>query len=124
MTELRRRFSSLRGESPPQAPPEAKRAAGAENLKHKTHETRAFGPSQMLKHETRRNTRLLEKVKHETPSPVKHRQAPTTSKIGSRNGFVRFGKFCIIRSLSPYGVLNSGHKITVTYHGEISIEPF
>ena len=48
----------------------------------------------------------------------------STSKIGSRNGFVRFGKFCIVRSLSPYGVLNSVHKLTVTYHGEISIEPF
>ena len=47
----------------------------------------------------------------------------STSKIGSRNGFVRFGKFCIIRSLSPYGVLNSGHKLTVTYYGEITIEP-
>ena len=48
----------------------------------------------------------------------------STSKIGSRNGFVRFGKFCIVRSLSPYGVLNSGHKLTVTYYGEITIEPF
>ena len=47
----------------------------------------------------------------------------STSKIGSRNGFVRFGKFCIVRSLSPYGVLNSGHKLTVTYYGEITIEP-
>ena len=47
----------------------------------------------------------------------------STSKIGSRNGFVRFGNFCIIRSLSPYGVLNSGHKLTVTYYGEINIEP-
>ena len=47
----------------------------------------------------------------------------STSKIGSRNGFVRFGKFCIIRSLSPYGVLNSGHKLTVTYYEEITIEP-
>ena len=33
----------------------------------------------------------------------------STSKIGSRNGFVRFGKICIVRSLSPYGVLSSGH---------------
>ena len=47
----------------------------------------------------------------------------STSKIGSRNGFVRFGKICIVRSLSPYGVLNSGHKLTVTYYGEITIEP-
>lgn len=47
----------------------------------------------------------------------------STSKIGSRNGFVRFGKFCIFRSLSPYGVLNSVHKLTVTYYGEITIEP-
>ena len=48
----------------------------------------------------------------------------STSKIGSRNGFVRFGKFCIFRSLSPHGVLNSGHKLTATYYGEITIEPF
>ena len=48
----------------------------------------------------------------------------STSKIGSRNGFVRFGIFCIFRSLSPHGVLNSGHKLTVTYYGEITIEPF
>ena len=27
-------------------------------------------------------------------------------------------------SLSPHGVLNSGHKLTVTYYGEITIEPF
>ena len=54
--------------------------------------------------------------------PQGHTQA-YTSKIGSRNGFVRFGKFCIVRSLSPYGVLNSGHKLTVTYYGEITIEP-
>ena len=47
----------------------------------------------------------------------------STSKIGSRNGFVRFGKFGIFRSLSPYGVLNSVHKLTVTYYGEITIEP-
>ena len=47
----------------------------------------------------------------------------STSKIGSRNGFVRFGNFCIFRSLSPHGVLNSGHKLTVTYYGEITIEP-
>ncbi len=47
----------------------------------------------------------------------------STSKIGSRNGFVRFGIFCIFRSLSPHGVLNSGHKLTVTYYGEITIEP-
>ena len=47
----------------------------------------------------------------------------STSKIGSRNGFVRFGKFCIVRSLSPHGVLNCGHKLTVTYYGEITIEP-
>ena len=47
----------------------------------------------------------------------------STSKIGSRNGFVRFGKICIVRSLSPYGVLKSGHKLTVTYYGEITIEP-
>ena len=47
----------------------------------------------------------------------------STSKIGSRNGFVRFGKFCIVRSLSPHGVSNSGHKLTVTYYGEITIEP-
>ena len=47
----------------------------------------------------------------------------STSKIGSRNGFVRFGKICIVCSLSPHGVLNSGHKITVTYYGEITIEP-
>ena len=47
----------------------------------------------------------------------------STSKIGSRNGFVRFGNFCIFRSLSPPGVLNSGHKLTVTYYGEITIEP-
>ena len=47
----------------------------------------------------------------------------STSKIGSRNGFVRFEKICIVRSLSPYGVLNSGHKLTVTYYGEITIEP-
>ena len=47
----------------------------------------------------------------------------STSKIGSRNGFVRFGKICIVRSLSPYGVLNSVHKLTVTYYGEITIEP-
>ena len=33
----------------------------------------------------------------------------STSKIGSRNGFVRFGKFCTFRSLSPYGVLSSVH---------------
>ena len=32
-------------------------------------------------------------------------------------------KICIVRSLSPYGVLNSGHKLTVTYYGEITIEP-
>ena len=48
----------------------------------------------------------------------------STSKIGSRNGFVRFGNFCMFRSLSPNGVLNSGHKLTVTYYGEITIEPF
>ena len=47
----------------------------------------------------------------------------STSKIGSRNGFVRFGNFCIFRSLSPHGVLNSVHKPTVTYYGEITIEP-
>ena len=47
----------------------------------------------------------------------------STSKIGSRNGFVRFGNFCMFRSLSPHGVLNSGHKLTVTYYGEITIEP-
>ena len=47
----------------------------------------------------------------------------STSKIGSRNGFVRFGNFCIFRSLSPHGVLNIGHKPTVTYYGEITIEP-
>ena len=47
----------------------------------------------------------------------------STSKIGSRNGFVGFGIFCIFRSLSPHGVLNSGHKLTVTYYGEITIEP-
>ena len=47
----------------------------------------------------------------------------STSKIGSRNGFVRFGNFYIFRSLSPHGVLNSGHKLTVTYYGEITIEP-
>ena len=47
----------------------------------------------------------------------------STSKIGSRNGFVRFGNFCIFRSLSPHGVLNSGHKLTVTYYGDITIEP-
>ena len=47
----------------------------------------------------------------------------STSKIGSRNGFVRFGNFCIFRSLSPHGMLNSGHKLTVTYYGEITIEP-
>ena len=47
----------------------------------------------------------------------------STSKIGSRNGFVRFGNFCMFRSLSPNGVLNSGHKLTVTYYGEITIEP-
>ena len=40
-----------------------------------------------------------------------------------RNGFVRFGNFFIFRSLSPYGVLNSVHKLTVTYYGEITIEP-
>ena len=48
---------------------------------------------------------------------------PSTSKIGSRNGFVRFGNFCIFRSLSPLRVLNSGHKLPVTYYGEITIEP-
>ena len=47
----------------------------------------------------------------------------STSKIGSRNGFVRLGFFCIFRSLSPHGVLNSGHKLTVTKYGEITIEP-
>ena len=47
----------------------------------------------------------------------------STSKIGSRNGFVRFRNFCIFRSLSPHGVLNSVHKLTVTYYGEITIEP-
>ena len=47
----------------------------------------------------------------------------STSKIGSRNGFVRFGNFCIFRSLSPHGVLNSAHKLNVTYYGEITIEP-
>ena len=47
----------------------------------------------------------------------------STSKIGSRNGFVRFGNFCIFRSLSPHGGLKSGHKLTVTYYGEITIEP-
>ena len=30
----------------------------------------------------------------------------------------------MFRSLSPHGVLNSGHKLTVTYYGEITIEPF
>ena len=45
-------------------------------------------------------------------------------KLGSRNGFVRFGNFRMLRSLSPHGVLNSGHKLTVTYYGEITIEPF
>ena len=39
------------------------------------------------------------------------------------SAFVRFGKICIVRSLSPYGVLNSGHKLTVTYYWEITIEP-
>ena len=29
----------------------------------------------------------------------------------------------MFRSLSPHGVLNSWHKITVTYYGEITIEP-
>ena len=29
----------------------------------------------------------------------------------------------MFRSLSPYGVLNSVNKITVTYYGEITIEP-
>ena len=47
----------------------------------------------------------------------------STSKIGSRNGFVRFGIFCIFRSLSPPGVLNSGYKLTVTYYGEITTTP-
>ena len=37
--------------------------------------------------------------------------------------FRQVRKFCILRSLSPYGVLNSGHKLTVTYYGEITIEP-
>ena len=48
----------------------------------------------------------------------------STSKIRSRNGFVRFGNIYMFRSLSPHGVLNSGHKLTVTYYGEITIEPF
>ena len=29
----------------------------------------------------------------------------------------------MLRSLSPHGVLNIGHKLTVTYYGEITIEP-
>ena len=37
--------------------------------------------------------------------------------------FGRTGKFGTVRSLSPYGVLNSVHKLTVTYYGEITIEP-
>ena len=43
--------------------------------------------------------------------------------VRSSNGFARFGKFCIVRSLTPHRVLNSGHKLTATYYGEITIEP-
>ena len=48
----------------------------------------------------------------------------STSKIGSRNGFVRFGILGMFRLLSPHGVLNSVHKLTLTYYGVITIEPF
>ena len=73
-------------------------------------------------------TPLIRRVLAKTPSrrhfeSKRTSKTGSTSKIGSRNGFVRFGKFCIVRSLSPYGVLNSGHKLTVTYYGEITIEP-
>ena len=47
----------------------------------------------------------------------------STSKIGSRSGFDKMVKLHIFRYLSPLGVLNSGHKLTVTYYGEISIGP-
>ena len=37
--------------------------------------------------------------------------------------FRQVWNFCMFRSLSPHGMLNSGHKLTVTYYGEITIEP-
>ena len=47
----------------------------------------------------------------------------STSKIGSRNGFVRFGKFVSSAHYHSMGVKQRTLNIC-TYYGEISIEPF